>query len=349
MGDATNIEWTDATWTPIRARYWEIQNDGSGKERIGWHCEHITEACRNCYAERMNLRLGTGLEFKPGHLFREEHVVYNNGQSKVFLDEKLLTQPLRWKKPRKIFVCSMTDLFADFVPTEMIEKIFGVIIKAKNHTFQILTKRPKRARAILSSEAFVRRALFCAFDGPAQTIWPLPNVWLGTSISNQEDADKFVPELLTTPAAKRFLSCEPMLGPIDIDCSSIDWMQYPNGNGISGNRLMIDWVICGGESGPNARPMHPDWARSLRDQCASADIPFFFKQWGEWSPGEHWPNLKARATADYFAGKWTFDRIPAGPSDDHVDDEPTLYRNGKRAGGRLLDGVDHNSFPKAAA
>ncbi|TIO72204.1 DUF5131 family protein, partial [Mesorhizobium sp.] len=109
MADKSAIEWTDATWTPIRARVWEIQNDGSGKERIGWHCEHASEGCRFCYAEGFNRRLGTGRDFKPGELYREEKRGYNNGEVKLFLDEEMLTAPLRWKKPRMIFVCSMTD------------------------------------------------------------------------------------------------------------------------------------------------------------------------------------------------------------------------------------------------
>ena len=118
MANRSKIEWTESTWTPIRARWFAPTNDGGSKERVGWHCEHVSEGCRNCYAEGINRRLGTGLDFKPGNLHRADRVGYANGESKVFLDEKMLLQPLRWSRPRRIFVCSMTDLFASFVRRE---------------------------------------------------------------------------------------------------------------------------------------------------------------------------------------------------------------------------------------
>lgn len=274
MGDKANISWTDATWNPIQAR-----NIVTGK--TGWHCEHVTEACRNCYAERMNVKAGasggTGFAYKPGHVGKDVE---------LFMTEKRLRIPLGWRKPRRIFVCSMTDMFADFVTYEMLDSVFGVMGMATQHTFQILTKRPARMRAYIMAK-YVRG------------IGPLPNVWLGTSICDQGDADKFVPELLATPAAVRFLSCEPLLGPIDLYHGDPDprlgghkatktflgdWWEpgdYQKGPARHG----VDWVIAGGESGPSARPMHPDWARSLRDQCAAADVPFHFKQHGEFLDG----------------------------------------------------------------
>ena len=147
MGGKTGIEWTDSTWNPIRARCWEIQNDGSGKERVGWHCEHVSEGCRNCYAESINIRLGTGFEFKPGNL-RGKPGFYGGSidRPEIFLDEKMLLAPLRWKKPRMIFVNSMTDTFADFVPDTMIDKMFAVMALCPQHTFQVLTKRSARMR-----------------------------------------------------------------------------------------------------------------------------------------------------------------------------------------------------------
>lgn len=257
----------------------EIQDDGSGKERIGWHCEHLSEGCRHCYAERINLRLGTGLEFKPGHLYRAEHEGYNNGEAKLFLDDKMLMLPLRWKKPRMIFVCSMTDLFADFVPDEWILPVLDVIRRTSydgggnlgkigrgfgQHTYQILTKRAARMMAFMKRLRFdSARGLYLSDDGKHPVI--LKNMWLGVSTERQQEADERIPLLLQTPAAVRFISAEPLLGPIDMHL----WML---------TCPAIDWVIVGGESGGGYRPMRQEWVASLIDQCQTADVPVFMKQ-----------------------------------------------------------------------
>jgi len=279
MGATSKIEWTEATWNPIRAR-----NIRTGK--VGWHCEHATTGCEHCYAEAINKRLGTGLPFKPGHL--------QAGDIELFLDEAMLLAPLRWKKPRKIFVGSMTDLFASFVADAWLDRIFAVMALCPQHTFQVLTKRSMRMREYLSREDLPNRLAWEvtakvmnawrpgwkseAVDGPyrsraiaAFAKWPLPNLWLGVSAERQEEADERIPLLLQTPAAVRFLSAEPLLGPIDLTHTCMPGYSTT----MSAN---LDWVIVGGESGSNARPMHPDWARSLRDQCAAAGVPFFFKQ-----------------------------------------------------------------------
>lgn len=307
MADKSAIEWTDASWTPIRAR-----NMKTGK--IGWHCEHDTTGCEFCYSEAFNKRLGTGLPFKPGH----------RKDIELFLDETMLMQPLRWKKPRMIFVCSMTDLFADFVNDNWIDCVFAVMALCPQHTFQVLTKRAERMREYVSEivgdpQRFTKYAARgCAIarlfgrEREVPVRMPLPNVWLGVSAERQQEADERIPHLLQTPAAIRFVSCEPLLGPIDLDCPDIDWMKYPEGNGIVGNKLKFDWIIVGGESGPGARRMDARWARSLRDQCEQADIPFFFKQWG-------------------------------------AHDSETFDRVGKKSAGRLLDGKEHNTFPKVTA
>src|SRR5258706_9709148 len=168
MGAKSDIEWTDASWTPIRAR----TPDG----KTGWHCEHASEECRFCYAEAFNRRLGTGLDFKPGH----------RKDIEIFLDSRMLLFPLQWKRPRKIFVCSMTDLFADFVPDDFIDQMFAVMALSPRHTFQVLTKRPLRMRDYLSDN---NRTLHIARAGAGLgdlwwgswlKPWPLPNVWLGT-------------------------------------------------------------------------------------------------------------------------------------------------------------------------
>ena len=331
MAEHSKIEWTDSTWNPIRARYWEMQDDGSGKERVGWHCVHVSEACRNCYAEGINRRLGTGLDFKPGNLFHPERVGYANGEAKLFLDETMLAKPLTWRRPRMIFVCSMTDLFADFVPDAWIDQIFRVMSTASHHIYQVLTKRPDRMRRYLSDPTLHGRIRF-----EARPPWPLPNVWLGTSVEDQRRADERIPLLLDTPAAVRWISAEPLLGPVDLR----QWVgsqpiipgasTYEDADGLVrqdiGGGIVdgLDWVVAGGESGPSARPTNPQWFRDLRDQCEAADVPFFFKQNGEWvsvsevaGPGEHF-------------------KFPDGR---------TVRRTGKRLAGRTLDGRTHDAMP----
>lgn len=291
MGDKTKIQWTSATWNPIRAR-----NLITGK--TGWHCEHMTEACRFCYAERLNIKAGatggTGIAYKPGHLGKDVE---------IYLHEKALLQPLRWRRGRTIFPCSMTDLFADFVTDDWIEKMFAVMALAEDHTFQVLTKRPARmARFFAGIEeggefhAGFRDAMI---EGQAQNIYaerypkerdtvsewlavhlPLPNVWLGTSICDQPDADKAVPELLNSPAALHWLSVEPMLGEIDLR----PWLGK------------IGWVVVGGESGKNARPMAWEWVSRLLVQCSDAGVPFFFKQVGH--NQSYWPGRFTGKGAD---------------------------------------------------
>jgi protein gp37 len=369
MSDNSQIEWTDATWNPIRARYLEIQNDGSGKERTGWHCEHVSDGCRHCYAERFNQRLGTGRDFKPGELYREEKKGYHNGEAKLFLDETMLTLPLRWKKPRMIFVCSMTDLFADFVPDEFIDKMVAVMALSPQHTFQVLTKRAARMKEWFApfdsrrADSLGKKVLELGYTGPLESLpWPLPNVWLGVSTERQQEADERIPLLLDTPAAILFVSAEPLLGQLDLSriciqpqkpgsvragihlnalagryCES--GMPYLGNWDVNGpcppasEQRRLSWVIVGGESGPGARPMHPAWAHSLRDQCLAAGVPFFFKQWGEHAPG---------ALNQYWTAVANNPDLPIG---DPRLDVAQVTRVGKKAAGRLLDGVEHNGFP----
>jgi protein gp37 len=378
MADKSSIEWTDATWTPIRAR--NLLNGA-----VGWHCEHVSEGCRNCYAERINQRLGTGLAFKPGHLGGKF-----GPDIELFLDEKMLLAPLRWKKPRRVFVCSMTDLFADFIPDTWIDRMFAVMALAPQHTFQVLTKRSARMRKYFSgipeepAEPAFRDALI---EGWAQELWcrrnpkepdpsewlavhmPLPNVWLGVSAERQQEADERVPDLLATPAAVRFVSAEPLLGEIDFtaltfpgasgrdvrfDALGPQVINYaahidPQDPGVKAavarvlnTRLpFLDWLIVGGESGPHARPMHPDWARKIRDDCGAAGVPFFFKQWGEFAPafdkdlrplrGMPWKGSDQRAVRDGLATP-----------------DQAAKRVGKSRAGRMLDGVAHDASPPLA-
>ena len=368
MAGYSSIEWTDATWTPIRAR-----NKAIGK--IGWHCEHASPGCANCYSETFNeVRLGTGLPFKPGHRGDVEH----------FLDEKILTAPLHWRRPRRVFVCSMTDLFGDWVPDEWIDRVFALMFDAPQHTFQVLTKRSARMRAYMNDDGLQRRIVkaissrmgFPPEHGEAAMFsreWPLPNVWLGVSAEDQRRADERVPDLLATPAAVRFVSAEPLLGPLHLGYlgwpngtaerrngwnSLLGW-RYENGEVVE-RRRGLDWVIVGGESGPGARPMCPDWARSLRDQCAAAGVPFHFKQWGEWAPANAVGIVKDRPITDKWGNvrdwmsryvvanddAWAA-RVRGHSFTEHATD--LVYRVGKKAAGRLLDGVEHNGMPEVRA
>lgn len=260
MGANSKIEWTDASWNPIRAR-----NLKTGK--VGWHCEHATTGCEFCYAEGFNKRLGTGLPFKPGHRKDVE----------IFLDEETLTLPLRWKKPRMIFVCSMTDLFAEFVPDEFIDRMFAVMALCPQHTFQVLTKRAERMRDYMTHSSVEDvYAIACRQDETLSDRWrwPLPNVWLGISAERQQEWDERKEHLRETPAIVHFASFEPLLSAIIEPRPMSDFIQ---------------WAIVGGESGIGARPMQIEWARALRDQCDAADVAFFFKQMGA-----HVPDVRGR-------------------------------------------------------
>jgi protein gp37 len=214
MAQNSKIEWTESTWNPVTG------------------CTKISAGCRNCYAERMALRLKAAGSPNYARGFR------------VTLHEHALEIPLRWKRPRAIFVNSMSDLFHKDVPFDFISKIFDVMNRASQHRFQILTKRSERLLEL-----------------SARLTWP-ENVWMGVTVENNECAFR-IDHLRQTDAAIKFISLEPLLGPI----SRIN---------IEG----IDWVIVGGESGPKARPMKPEWATNIRDQSLAAGIPFFFKQWG---------------------------------------------------------------------
>lgn len=237
MGD-TSIEWTDKSWNPVAA-YFE------GKR--GWMCSKPSTGCKNCYSERLNLRLGNSLLYTAENAAKVDWQLVN------------LDEPGKWKKPAKCFVESMGDLFHEALPDEMIGRVWSKMLGYPQHTFQVLTKRASRMRELIGrfTEEAERKGLRSA-----------DHIWLGVSVENQEQADKRIPELLKVPARVRFLSCEPLLGPVDL--------------GFALARLHL--VIAGGESGPGARPSHPDWLRSLRDQCQAAGVAFHFKQWGEWAP-----------------------------------------------------------------
>jgi len=247
MADKTNIEWTDCTWNAIRG------------------CTRVSGGCRNCYAENMAARFSDPGQWGHGLATRKP----NRWTGKVVLDEAALLKPLRWKKPRKIFVTSIGDPFHPDVPDEWLDRLFAVMALCPQHTFQLLTKRPERMWEYLNEYQTPIRICSATVDlatgdlrwnNPAGTDdwWPLPNLWLGVSVENQEQADQRIPHLLDTTAAIRFLSCEPLLGQINFEGR---FLNHPDPRVHINWLERLDWVIVGGESGPAARPMHPDWVR----------------------------------------------------------------------------------------
>jgi protein gp37 len=322
----TKIEWADRVWNPITG------------------CTKVSEGCRNCYAERLAGRFWKDRKF-----------------TEVRMHPERLSQPLSWKKPSRVFVNSMSDLFHPDVDHDFIGDVFRVMEKTPQHTYLILTKRPKEMLYwfnLMNAERY------------------LPKVWLGVSVEDQKSAEKRIPLLLKTPAAVRFVSCEPLLGPVDLwkfatreetFGSMFDHRgSYPFykelgfPSGTVKYHEGIDWVIVGGESGPNARPMHPDWAISIRDQCVDAGVPFFFKQWGEWKPiyameGNESNQLyfpPPKRDPDGF-GKCKVPNAIIGYDgelkdnwwsvENHVNHK--TFKVGKKRAGRLLDGREWNEFP----
>ncbi|MHB0927750.1 MAG: DUF5131 family protein [Candidatus Nanopelagicales bacterium] len=378
----THIEWTDETWNPVTG------------------CSKVSQGCKHCYALREWPRLAAN----PATAY------FGREFTDVACHPERLDAPLRWAKPRKIFVNSMSDLFHESVPDDFIDRVFAVMALCPQHTFQVLTKRPERMlRYMTQDDGYGRwgfidgraREIYAAQHGrrfPAGKILlgPLPNVWLIVSVEDQPTADERIPILLKTPAAVRGISAEPLLGPVDVEpwlyrsapnCDK-GFLQMENGEDgycarcyghvsdpIHTNpERVIDWVIVGGESGPKARPMHPDWVRSLRDQCAQAGVPLLFKQWGEWRPidqmeeAEHSALYKSRVKASSWESQDAMDDIygractvPTGVV--HLDGslhgicEPMsflqgtcsmqTFRVGKKASGRLLDGMLHDAYPPA--
>jgi protein gp37 len=329
VSDKSAIEWTDATWNPTTG------------------CTRVSEGCRHCYIDRTPLfRIGVpkprndGAPIPPRRFDSAEI----GGKTGVMLHPERLDQPLRWKRPRRIFVNSLSDLFHDDVPTHFIQDVFATMGLASQHVFQVLTKRPRRMME------------FCkTFDidywreDYGLTEWPLPNVWLGTSVEDQKAADLRIPLLLDTPAAVRFLSCEPLLGPVDLarflhypDCQCLGCFNVRRG---TVPEMSIHWVIAGGESGPGARPMHPDWARSLRDQCEAASVPFFFKQWGEWwpVPDDRW-DLRRMDASILCDNGYVYPLTE--PHEVPGENGKAIRKVGKKKAGRELDGRAWDEMPE---
>ena len=266
MGE-TEISWTHRpgtvgrSWNPIQG------------------CARVSEGCRNCYAERIAARFA-----EHGWSQGLINLKTKKWNGVARLAKHKLAEPLRWKKPATVFTNSMSDLFYEGFTNEQIAAVFGVMAAARQHTFQILTKRAKRMRewfewaGQLNLDVLQHSASAVIWHDdrsqnvrvPRGTTWPLPNVWIGCSVENQDAADERIPELLATPATVRFLSCEPLLGQVDLLAGCIE--ERANGT------TALGWVITGCESGHSARPCSVEWLRSLRDQCQEAGVPFFLKQ-----------------------------------------------------------------------
>jgi protein gp37 len=326
MGETSKIEWTEATWNP-------------------WHgCHKVSAGCKNCY------------------MFREKKQ-YGQDPNVVVRSKTKFNDPLKWKEPRKIFTCSWSDFFIEEADPWR-DEAFAIMALTPQHTYQVLTKRPERMLEYLTDK-WVRDRIhtkaneiaiklpgklwdeFYAY--PEGMPWPLPNVQLGVSVEDQKTADERIPLLLHTPAALRWLSIEPLLGPVELGRAHpcgyyCDPDEYGGGHHDHDFKTpqintSIQWIVVGGESGHDARPMHPDWARSLRDQCTAAGVPFFFKQWGEWAPDAS----IGGETIDY-RGKFQ----PLFPSinDDCVEPRCGVRKVGKTKAGRTLDGREWNEMPE---
>lgn len=370
----TKIEWTRGadgslgeTWNPVAG------------------CTWASPGCDHCYAATMTRRLEAMGQADYAGLTTHKHF---NGVVRP-LPHKL-DAPLKWRKPRRVFVNSMSDLFHKDVPFEFVDRVFAVMASSSRHTYQVLTKRPERMAAYLARvtamgaehanlfqssliDYYSRHGvdLSCPYQVPGRPTpelrfiydsavgvdprsriedrakgafgethwrpWPLSNVWLGTSVENQETADERIPHLLRCPAAVRFLSCEPLLGSLRMNFTDM------------GDVDDLGWIIVGGESGPGARPMHPQWARDLRDQCVSAGVPFFFKQWGEWRDGS-WGGPPAAVLSngryvfpDTYEGRVALSAELRGEWDRFHP--AAMARVGKKHAGRLLDGREWNEMP----
>lgn len=321
MSENSKIEWTDHTFNP-----WE------GCQKVGPGCDH-------CYAETRNARFGggTAINWGPGAPRRRTSAA--NWRKPLHWNAVHSNFHYQHGRRQRVFCASLADVFDNAVDPAWRADLFALIRQTPNLDWLLLTKRIGNVPSMLAAIGVAH----------------LPgNVWLGATVVNQSEADRDIPKLIAIEARFRFLSMEPLLGPVDLERP----MPGPDLDQGSGAKICqpwkiqsgIDWVIVGGESGPGARPMHPDWARDLRDQCAGAGVPFLFKQWGEWTPGENVErHTGVVSTADWFADKWMFGACDLASEGGHIDDEPALYRVGKKAAGRHLDGRTHDDFPRGAA
>lgn len=367
MGDHCTIEWVVALAQQLNAIPASL-NPIRG-------CSRQSRACWNCYAAGIAHRFGhkgNGIYAGLTDLDLEGTPRFNGTLRWV---PEVLETPIRAKRSRVYFVCDMSDLFYRAVDQAWIDQVFAMMALCRHHHFLLLTKRPERMRQYLTDPETPRRVAVHAnvlggqssraddlhfglmvsgnaCDGLVS--WPLPNVWIGATVEDRCTANLRIPHLLAAPAVRRFLSCEPLMGPVDLTaipwrfngCSgkTVKTINALTGNitvndpvfGGGGGVVGLDWVITGGESGPKARASHPDWFRSLRDQCEAAGVAFLFKQWGEWLPSEEVPSEQQESlelqNRDGFV--------------ETEDDLVSVYRVGKKAAGRVLDGRTWDEVPE---
>lgn len=326
----SKIEWTDHTFNP-----W------SG-------CTKVSPGCANCYAETLSKRTGATLgQWGRGAPRKRTGAAYWRGPEKwnrdAAVDPAAIGQDWERNSRPRVFCASLADWLDDEVPIEWLADLLDLIRRTPHLDWLLLTKRPENWRERLLAVASLETGPDVSECGLMVGRWmqgtPPANIWIGTSVEDQQRADERIPHLLRIPARVRFLSMEPLLGPVDLynhlyhesggeywpdGTLPADAVHYAYRDGEPLYRRGIHWVIVGGESGPGARPMHPDWARSLRDQCQEAGVPFFFKQWGEWCQGYHEAADKRRIM---------------GPG-------VIMGRFGKKSAGRLLDGREWSEFPE---
>lgn len=352
----TKIEWCGRPGR--RGRVWNIVTG----------CTPASEGCRNCYAARMSKRLAGRCGYPADDPFR------------VTLHPDKLDDPFHWKKPSDVFVDSMGDLFHADVPDSFIIEAFARMWWAPEHTFIILTKRPDRMpdlMPLIEADLRQREQTLAELDEPTPLTWPLPNVWLIASVENQEAADRRVRDLLRTPAAVHGVSCEPLLGLTELDNICTAGTREGTGEFINALSLeewseaearaemgegflpTLDWVIAGGETGPGARPAHPEWFRSLRDQCKAAGVPFFFKSFGDWKPigqmedGEcdalyHPAPQRDSEAARCCKVETTVLQLDGSQRREWPLGAMLMFRVGKKRAGRVLDGREYSEFPEVA-
>lgn len=321
MAENSKIEWTDHTFNPWTG------------------CTKVSPGCDHCYAESWSKRAGD----KVGK--------WGPGAPRVRTNKANWRKPVQWEKNaakffeqhgrrQRVFCSSLADVFDNEVPSSWRYDLFNLILSTPSLDWLLLTKRIGNAARMIDE---VLPESMKSLPPEHPLAWPWPNVWLGATITSQAEADRDIQKLLAVPARVRFLSMEPLLGPVDLTSirQLLEGESYTEGNVLvrkstlerGADRPSVDWVIVGGESGPGARPMHPGWARSLRDQCQAAGVPFLFKQWGEWIPAGQ---SAAARVANGFAPIKEFQHL----------DGWRMQRIGKKAAGRLLDGVEHNGFPE---
>lgn len=311
----SHIEWTDHTFNP-----WE-------------GCTKVSPGCAHCYAEARNQRFSAGANWGPGAPRRrtspanwKQPLAWNRAAAPYSVEIGKWITPDR---PR-VFSASLADWLDPEVPIEWLRDFLALIALTPHLDWQLLTKRPEQWRPRLEALSTLEIAGLPGLGLVLAALWldgqAPANIWIGATTEDQARADERIPQLLAIPARVRFLSCEPLLGPVEIISKIRDVFDAaPLGRDVD-----LHWVICGGESGPGARPMHPIWARRIREQCEAVEVPFFFKQWGNWLPEHQDINRQRSAPA----------------SEIHVfPDSQRTFRMGKLTTGRLLDGLEHNALP----